>query len=74
MRRDLVAASAPYLAPRGVVMTTDADSQVFPDWVEANLDELDRADLICGTVLPDPAEFARLPPVIAGLLRANTWR
>ncbi|MBO9456193.1 hypothetical protein J7376_13360 [Paracoccus sp. R12_1] len=55
-------------------MTTDADSRIFPDWVEANLDELNRADLICGTVLPDPAEFARLPPVIAGRLRANTWR
>ena len=65
VRRDLVAACAPYLAPRGVVMTTDADSRIFPDWVEANLDELNRADLICGTVLPDPAEFARLPPVIA---------
>lgn len=64
-RREAVAACVPRLAPGAAVMTTDADSQVFPDWVDANLDELDRADLICGNVLPDPAEFARLPPIIA---------
>lgn len=65
VRRDGVAACAPHLAPSGVVMTTDADGRVFPDWVDANIQELDRADLICGSVLPDPAEFARLPPIIA---------
>lgn len=65
VRRDTVAACAPLLASEGVVMTTDADSVVFPDWVDANLEELRSADLICGSVFPDPAEFARLPPVIA---------
>lgn len=52
------------LAPRAAVMTTDADSRVSADWVDANLAELARADLICGTVLPDPEEFARLPACI----------
>ncbi|MFC4671661.1 glycosyltransferase [Seohaeicola nanhaiensis] len=65
VRRDTVAACATMLAPQGVVMTTDADSRVFEDWVDANLEELRGADLICGSVFPDPAEFARLPPVIA---------
>ena len=48
-------------------MTTDADSTVFPDWVDANLDELHRVDLVCGTDIADPGEFARLPPAIARL-------
>ncbi|WP_102108957.1 glycosyltransferase [Oceaniglobus roseus] len=65
-RRRAVEAGLARLAPAAVVMTTDADSTVFPDWVDANLDALRQADLVCGTVLPDPAEFARLPTIIAG--------
>jgi len=49
----------------GVLLTTDADTRVRPDWVQQNLRELRRADLICGTVLGDPAEARALPPEIA---------
>lgn len=64
-RRLAIASSAHRFAPDAVVMTTDADSRVAPDWVDANIAELERADLICGTVLPDRREAARLPAVIA---------
>lgn len=50
--------------PGGALMTTDADSRVRPEWVAANLDELRRADLICGAVLPASDEALRLPPGI----------
>ncbi|MCB1353457.1 MAG: glycosyltransferase family 2 protein [Rhodobacteraceae bacterium] len=65
VRRQAVAAAVPRLTPDGVVLTTDADSRVFPDWLDANLAELKQADLICGTVFPDAGEFARLPPIIS---------
>ena len=67
VRHLAVRACAGRLAPGAAVMTTDADSTVFPDWVDANLDELRGADLVCGTVIADPGEFARLPPAIARL-------
>ena len=60
-------ACADRLTPTGAVMTTDADSRVFADWVDANLADLRHADLVCGTVIPDPAEYARLPAAIARL-------
>ncbi|MCO6383345.1 glycosyltransferase family 2 protein [Oceanicola sp. 502str15] len=63
-RRVAIASCAARLAPDAVVMTTDADTCVAGDWVDANLTELEHADLVCGTVLPDPEEAARLPSVI----------
>ncbi|WP_417742832.1 glycosyltransferase [Salipiger sp.] len=65
VRRQAVAAAAPRLTDDGVVLTTDADSRVFPDWLDANLSELTQADLICGSVVPDPEEFAQLPLIIS---------
>ncbi|WP_428515087.1 glycosyltransferase family A protein [Roseovarius sp.] len=65
VRRQAVAAAAPRLARHGVVLTTDADSRVFPDWLDANLSELTQADLICGSVFPDADEFAQLPQIIS---------
>ncbi|MDT8855729.1 glycosyltransferase family A protein [Paracoccaceae bacterium Fryx2] len=53
------------VAPDGVLLTTDADTCVHPDWVAQNLAELQGADLICGTVLGDPDEAALLPKEIA---------
>jgi GT2 family glycosyltransferase len=45
-----------------VLMTTDADSRVAPDWVAGNLAALHRgADAVCGRAVIDPAE-ARLIP------------
>lgn len=66
-RRLAIAAALDRLSPEGIVMTTDADSRVAPDWVAANLAELGRADLICGLVLPDPGESAALPARIGQL-------
>ncbi|MEQ5872475.1 glycosyltransferase family 2 protein [Sagittula sp. NFXS13] len=65
VRQQAVAAAVSRLAPRGIVLTTDADSRVFPDWLDANLAELTQADLICGTILPDGDEFAQLPRIIS---------
>ncbi|QHQ35391.1 glycosyltransferase [Algicella marina] len=65
VRRQAVAAAARRLTRQGVVLTTDADSRVFPNWLDANLAELKHADLICGSVIPDAREFTRLPPIIS---------
>ncbi|MFN0263977.1 glycosyltransferase [Tepidamorphus sp. 3E244] len=64
-RRIAVNACRSRLSQRAAVMVSDADSRVARDWVDANLSELGRADLVCGTVLPDPEEAAILPAEIA---------
>jgi hypothetical protein len=66
-RRLAIATALDRLSPEGIVMTTDADSRVAPDWVAANLAELGAADLICGQVLPDPGESGDLPARIGEL-------
>jgi hypothetical protein len=49
----------------GVILTTDADSRVFPDWVDANLTCLARgADAVLGTIMLDPAEDEALPTAL----------
>ncbi|MFN3661888.1 glycosyltransferase [Yoonia sp.] len=48
-----------------ILLTTDADSRVKPDWVTANLAELSSADIVFGTIVPDPAELAQLAPHLA---------
>lgn len=63
-RRHAIAACSGRLTPRATVMTSDADSRVAADFVDANLADLEGADLVCGRVLPDPDEFARLPAAI----------
>ena len=52
-RRLSVNAAMSVMGPQGMVLTTDADSRVDPNWVEANLDGLRRADLVCGAISPD---------------------
>ena len=50
------------LAPRGAVLTTDADTRVHPDWVAANLRHLrGGADLVCGTIRLDEHDASLLP-------------
>lgn len=66
-RRLACSAALERLSREGILMTTDADGRVAPDWVAANLRELSRADLICGLVLPDTAESAALPERIGRL-------
>ena len=46
----------------GIVMTTDADSCVAPDWLEANLAALRAgADVVCGRAVINPVDALRIP-------------
>lgn len=63
-RRLALDAAAASVVPDGILMTTDADARVAPDWVHANRTALEAADLICGVVAPDPDEWALLPDVV----------
>jgi len=51
--------------PDGVLMTTDADGRVAPDWAEANLALLENAHLVCGRIAADAEEAALLPASVA---------
>lgn len=64
-RRKGLDAALSLVCDNGVMMTSDADALVEPDWIAMNLAELERADLICGTVLPCEDELARLPDSFA---------
>ncbi|MGX7705998.1 glycosyltransferase [Methylobacterium sp. Gmos1] len=67
-RREAMEAAAGWLeeaAPDGVILTTDADSRVPPDWVARNLAALAQgADAVAGTVALDAVEAARLPDAL----------
>ncbi len=67
-RREAMEAAASWLeeaAPDGVILTTDADSRVPPDWVARNLAALaDGADAVAGAIALDEAEAARLPDAL----------
>lgn len=48
---------------QAVLLTTDADAEPSPDWVDANLAAIgDGADLVGGHIFGDPLEEARLGP------------
>ncbi len=50
-------------APRGVLLTKDADSCVPPEWLHRNLAALAAgADAVAGSLALDPEDAARLPP------------
>lgn len=56
----------------GVLLTTDADSHVAPDWISANLAELAAgADAVAGVVAFDEATREALPPLP---VRALEWQ
>lgn len=73
MSLDPIIRSAPYarrlalelgalLAPDGHLLTTDADTQVDPDWLAVNLRLLGQgADMVCGKVKLDEGDLAALP-------------
>ena len=47
----------------GVLLTTDADAVVAPDWIANNCNSvLAGAELVCGRVVLDPLEAALIPP------------
>ena len=68
-RRGAMDAAATWLeeagAERRVILTTDADSRVAPDWVGRNLAAIDAgADAVAGTLALDADEAARLSPAL----------
>jgi hypothetical protein len=61
-RRLAMQRASELLAPGGVLLTTDADGVVAPDWIERNQLALSRgADLVCGRVAIDPVEAQLIP-------------
>lgn len=68
-RRCAMDAAADWLAeegmPDGVILTTDADSRVPLNWVQANLDYIrGGADAVAGRIALDAAEAAALPEAL----------
>lgn len=62
-RRRAMDAAAAWLGEAGVILSTDADSRVPPDWVERNRAAMAfGADAVAGRVELDEAEAALLPP------------
>jgi glycosyltransferase involved in cell wall biosynthesis len=61
-RRLGMALAARRAGPEGVLLTTDADTIVPPDWVRRNLAALRRgADVVCGRAVINPLEAAIIP-------------
>nr|WP_294505074.1 glycosyltransferase [uncultured Rhodopila sp.] len=61
-RRLAMQLAAAQAGPGDVLMATDADTVVPPDWVVRNLAALGRgADVVCGRVVVDPWEAAMIP-------------
>jgi GT2 family glycosyltransferase len=61
-RRLAMRRAAELVRPGGVLMTTDADGRVAPDWIEANMTALAAgADVVCGRAVIDPDEAALIP-------------
>ena len=54
--------------PYGIIASTDADSQVAPDWIASLLEAFrEGADAVGGRVLTDPVQRATLPPDVRWL-------
>lgn len=72
-RRRAMDEAATIAGPDGLLMTSDADSEVSPDWILANITELSKgADAVAGSVTFKPKDRAQLMPML--LARAAEWR
>lgn len=60
-RREALDRAVALLPSNGMLMTTDADSAVAPDWIAANLAALVSVDAVAGVVAFDPTTRAALP-------------
>ena len=61
-RRLAMQHAAMLTGPDGMVMTTDADGCVAPDWLETNLAALEAgADVVCGRAVIDPVDALAIP-------------
>jgi len=50
------------LIDNGVILTTDADGEVPADWIELNVDAIEKgADAVCGRAVIDPIEAFFIP-------------
>ena len=64
-RRLAMEAAAEQVDPAGLILTTDADTMVDSDWIEANRREIAAGvDAVAGYVMADPAELMQLDPCI----------
>jgi hypothetical protein len=64
-RRLAMEAAAKLVWPGGVLLTTDADGQVDPDWLAANLRILQAgADVVAGWVDLHPIEWGQIPAIL----------
>jgi hypothetical protein len=64
-RRLAMEAAAAAVAREGLILTTDADTLVDADWIEANRREVAAGvDAVAGYVMADPVELMELDPAI----------
>ncbi len=64
-RRLAMEAAAEWVAPGGLILTTDADTVMDTDWIAANRREVEKGvDAVAGYVMADPMELMELPPEI----------
>jgi hypothetical protein len=64
-RRLAMEGAAAHVDPAGLILTTDADTVVDSDWVEANRREIAAGvDAVAGYVMADPGELMELDPCI----------
>jgi glycosyltransferase involved in cell wall biosynthesis len=60
--RGLAMDHAASLTANGIILTTDADGEVPPDWIELNLQAIQEgADAVCGRAVIDPIEALLIP-------------
>ena len=64
-RRLGMEAAADWVSPDGLILTTDADTLMYADWIAANLREIEAGvDAVAGYVNAHPDELMQLPPAI----------
>jgi glycosyltransferase involved in cell wall biosynthesis len=64
-RRRAMQWAASRVGEHGILLTTDADGVVAPDWAEVNLAAMaSGAEAVAGRVVLDPGDEARLPPAL----------
>jgi hypothetical protein len=64
-RRAAMDRAAALAGAGGIIMTTDADGRVAPDWIRANLAAMAAgADVVCGRAIIDPLEALLIPEAL----------
>jgi hypothetical protein len=64
-RRLAMQCAAALAGKHGVLLTTDADARVDPEWLAANLAALEAgADVVCGWVELDPIDWGNIPSIL----------